>query len=336
MFQRFTPAPTLPITLEFEYRSIELGLVALSTGLKTNSTLTTLIVSHNSIEDRGAKLISEALKTNVTLTTLSLKENEVTLIGAQALSEALKTNSTLTTLDLEGNLILDHGAEVLSVALKINSTLTTLDLQHNEIRDNGAQALSDALKTNSTLITLNLSYNLIQPNGAQALSEALKTNSTLITLNLGTNCIYFKERAMTTLINELVKDYKKQDRDGVLRLADFAPTGWAKLVMYQQHVAKLSAKNELDEFKDNPHLFWKKHKGLHDDVAAVARRFLCIQSTSCEAERVFSKAGYLTTNRKSNLSTTHLRHILFSNSMTKALTALQKEREKVKDIATTA
>jgi hypothetical protein len=94
--------------------------------------------------------------------------------------------------------------------------------------------------------------------------------------------------------------------------------------------------NELDEFKGNPHHFWKKHKDLHNDVAAVAQRFLCIQSTSCEAERVFSKAGYLTLNCKSGLSTIHLRHILLSNSIVKALTAPQKERQKVKDIATTA
>ncbi|KAG0293180.1 hypothetical protein BGZ98_002282 [Dissophora globulifera] len=75
---------------------------------------------------------------------------------------------------------------------------------------------------------------------------------------------------------------------------------------------------ELDEFKDNPHLFWRKPKNVFEDVATVARRFLCIQSTSCKAERVFSKAGYLNSNRKSGLSTSHLRLILFSISMIKA------------------
>ncbi|KAG0354065.1 hypothetical protein BGX24_007047, partial [Mortierella sp. AD032] len=127
---------------------------------------------------------------------------------------------------------------------------------------------------------------------------------------------------------EIVEDLKKEDQDGDLHVMDFAPTGMAKLMMYEQHVTRMRLKNELGEFKDGPHLFWRKYKGLHSELATVARRFLCIQSTSCEAERVFSKAGYLTSNRRSGLSTPHLRNILFSNSITKALTALQTEREK--------
>ncbi|KAF8942823.1 hypothetical protein BGZ47_006087 [Haplosporangium gracile] len=55
-------------------------------------------------------------------------------------------------------------------------------------------------------------------------------------------------------------------------------------------------------------------------------------SISCGAERVFSKARYLTSNRKFGLRTSHLRYILFSSSMTKALTALQKERQEAKNI----
>ncbi|KAG0379521.1 hypothetical protein BGX24_000047 [Mortierella sp. AD032] len=106
--------------------------------------------------------------------------------------------------------------------------------------------------------------------------------------------------------------------------------------MYEQHVKKLKVIEELYEFKDIPHLYWRKYKGLHEEVAAVARRFLCIQLTSCEAERVSSKAEYLTSNLKSGLSTPHLRHILFSISITNALTALQKERETVKILAKVA
>ncbi|KAG0293601.1 hypothetical protein BGZ96_002555 [Linnemannia gamsii] len=64
-----------------------------------NSTLTTLDLSFNSIEDDGAKALAKALKTNSTLTTLELSDNMIGGNGAQALAEALKTNSTLTTFD---------------------------------------------------------------------------------------------------------------------------------------------------------------------------------------------------------------------------------------------
>ncbi|KAG9062350.1 hypothetical protein KI688_005265 [Linnemannia hyalina] len=73
---------------------------------------------------------------------------------------------------------------------------------------------------------------------------------------------------------------------------------------------------------------------IKDYKTAVTRRFLRIQSTSCKAERVFSKAGYLTLNRKSGLSTPNLHHILFSSSITTALTELQKEIEEAKSIST--
>jgi hypothetical protein len=144
------------------------------------------------------------------------------------------------------------------------------------------------------------------------------------------------QRAQAYLVKELVMDLRKEDQNGDLHVMDFAPTGIAHLTMYTQHVTRMRLKNELGEFKDSPHLFWRKYKGLHSELATVARRFLCIQSTSCEAERVFSKAGYLTSNRRSGLSTPHLCHILLSNSIIKALTALQMERERVQRTVTAA
>ncbi|KAF9386232.1 hypothetical protein CPB97_003913 [Podila verticillata] len=56
---------------------------------------------------------SEALKTNSTLTTLDLSGNSIGNNGVQALAEALKTNSTLATLELQNNSIGDTGAQLL-------------------------------------------------------------------------------------------------------------------------------------------------------------------------------------------------------------------------------
>ncbi|KAG0351884.1 hypothetical protein BGZ54_003057, partial [Gamsiella multidivaricata] len=195
--------PSHPHKLSFEMvpGSIgpkEFGLLAEM--LKTNSTLTTLDLSDNSIVHKGAKTLFEALTTNSTQTTLNIlgawiKDNGTQVLsealktnsngnnGAQALSKALETNSTLTTLKLRCNLIGDIGALALSKALKANKTLTTLDLWGNLIGDIGAQALSEALRINSTLVTLDLKRNAIGLSGAQALFEALKTKSTLITLD---------------------------------------------------------------------------------------------------------------------------------------------------------
>ncbi|ORZ28519.1 hypothetical protein BCR41DRAFT_391985 [Lobosporangium transversale] len=162
------------------------GLINL---LMTNTTLTTLNLTNNSIFDKEVLTLSEALKANTTLAILDLSDNSVGDKGALALSEALKISSSLTSLRLGSNSIGDEGALALSEALKVNSSLMTLDLSYNSIRDGGALALSEALKVNTSLMTMNLSGNSIGNEGALALSETLKANATMTTLNLYNNPI---------------------------------------------------------------------------------------------------------------------------------------------------
>jgi hypothetical protein len=154
-----------------------------------DSTLVTLTLGGNSIDDAGAKDLSAALKENSKLVTLGLENNSIGAAGAKDLGAALKENSTLVTLTLYGNSICDAGAKDLSAALKENSTLVTLDLQNNSIGAAGAKDLGAALKENSTLVTLDLSNNSIGAAGAKDLGAALKENSTLVTLNLYGNSI---------------------------------------------------------------------------------------------------------------------------------------------------
>ena len=75
---------------------------ALAEALKTNTTLTDIILDNNKIGDEGAKAIAEALKTNTTLINLKLSTNIIGDEGANALAEALKTNTT-TKLNLDNN-----------------------------------------------------------------------------------------------------------------------------------------------------------------------------------------------------------------------------------------
>jgi len=130
------------------------------------------------------QILAEALKTNTTLTLIVLSCNEIGDEGTHALAEALKTNTTLTSIYLNGNEIGADGTHALAKALKTNSTLTSIDLSENQIGSEGTQALAEALKTNSTLTLLNLSYNNIRIEGIQALAEALKTNITLVSIDL--------------------------------------------------------------------------------------------------------------------------------------------------------
>lgn len=104
---------------------------------------------------------SEALKSNTTLSALLLSHNDIEPLGVKALSSALKVNSTLTNLDLSYNKIGSSGAQALADALQINTALTKLDLTFNEIDAKGIQSLSEALKSNASLTTLKLNRNKI-------------------------------------------------------------------------------------------------------------------------------------------------------------------------------
>ena len=148
----------------------------LAEALKINTTLTTLKLYLNALDDKGVQILVEALKINTTLTTLNIWSNEIGNQGAQALAEALKMNTTLTTLKLHTNQIGDQGAQALAETLKTNTILTTLDLIWNEISDIGAGALVETLKMNNTLTELNLSNSVIKSNFKSTIDQKLQIN----------------------------------------------------------------------------------------------------------------------------------------------------------------
>jgi len=129
--------PTKELNLG-ETKIRELGAKMISESLKTNTTLTKLILWTNKIGDEGAKMISESLKINTTLTKLYLSNNKIGDEGTKMISESLRINTTLTKLDLSDNNIGEEGAKMISESLKINTTLTKLDLYRNSIGDEGA------------------------------------------------------------------------------------------------------------------------------------------------------------------------------------------------------
>jgi Ran GTPase-activating protein (RanGAP) involved in mRNA processing and transport len=62
-----------------------------------------LFLSHNNIDDVGAKLIADALKNNHSLNTLDLMVNNIGDDGVIAIADALKVNFSLDKLNLLAN-----------------------------------------------------------------------------------------------------------------------------------------------------------------------------------------------------------------------------------------
>ncbi|XP_036345539.1 uncharacterized protein LOC118754728 [Rhagoletis pomonella] len=63
----------------------------------------------------------------------------------------------------------------------------------------------------------------------------------------------------------------------------------------------------------DPLLFWKINSTDSDALKVCARRYLCVPASSTESERMFSKAGYLISDRIANLKEVNVDKILFVN-----------------------
>merc|ERR1712216_190038 len=88
-----------------------------------------------------------ALELNTTLTSLSLGRNAIENQGAERLASALERNGTLTSVNLENNYItLNAGA--FAKAVEYNSNLIELQLANNDIGFDGASRFEAGLDRN--------------------------------------------------------------------------------------------------------------------------------------------------------------------------------------------
>jgi len=77
-----------------------------------------LVLDDNQLGDAGAEAIAAMLRTNRSLTFLLLRGNKIGDAGAEAIVAMLRTNSSLTELDLRANKIGDAGQKALQEAVK--------------------------------------------------------------------------------------------------------------------------------------------------------------------------------------------------------------------------
>jgi hypothetical protein len=66
--------------------------------------------------------------------------------------------------------------------------------------------------------------------------------------------------------------------------------------------------------KKNPLEIWKQYKNKFPDLYNMQLKYLCIPATSVPSERVFSKTGLITNDRRNRLSPKNLDLIIFLNS----------------------
>jgi Ran GTPase-activating protein (RanGAP) involved in mRNA processing and transport len=164
------------------------GFFAIPGMLLSNTSLRSLCLANNNIDDNDMMLLSQALSQNknVPLRSLKLSFNQITCQGVECLMNAVWGSTTLREIYLDNNQFQDRGAQLCAVVLT-SIALETLDLAFNRVTTLGLKALMKNISENSSLQTLGLCGIPIDLNGSKALSYALAYNSSLRTVYLD-NC----------------------------------------------------------------------------------------------------------------------------------------------------
>ena len=176
-------------TVDLQHYGIgDSGVVAVSSALARNITITKLNLCDNGISHMGANALADMLKDNCFISQLDVSENRLGTKGVECLGEMLNENVCLQNLGLANCGL--HERDMPMLLLKANRIhLNILNLEGNELGDEGAVMLGSFLSTNSSLEVLNLAWNAIHLRGIAAVSKGLKANTVLQNLDISRNSI---------------------------------------------------------------------------------------------------------------------------------------------------
>ncbi|KAI8854220.1 hypothetical protein BC829DRAFT_413153 [Chytridium lagenaria] len=154
-------------------------------GLRQNSTLQVLDLSHNNIGDMGAIALGAGILANDSLKELNLVSltpnkawNQIRARGISGFLNHIKDNVTLATLSLRNNGVGDLGQAVSAYLLKSNAIIS-LDISRMRISDTAITAIAKGLEQNYTIKELDLSENPFGDQGASGLFKAIVSSNCL-------------------------------------------------------------------------------------------------------------------------------------------------------------
>jgi Ran GTPase-activating protein (RanGAP) involved in mRNA processing and transport len=162
------------------------GFSAISVMVLLNSSLQSLSLCDNHLDDQDMLLLSQALTQNnrkIPLELLHLSFNYITCHGVECLMNAVWGSSTLREIKLDNNRIKDRGVQLCAVVLT-SIDLQTIDLSFNKATNIGIKALMKTLTDNTSLKCLAISGIPIDQTASKAVSYALAYNNTLNALYL--------------------------------------------------------------------------------------------------------------------------------------------------------
>ncbi|KAF0682929.1 Aste57867_24942 [Aphanomyces stellatus] len=186
----------------------------LMTGLIKNETITTLDLSHNKITNHGARLLAKLLVPTSVISTLNLCDNQIHAEGGRYLARGIKCNTSLVELNLRLNRLTDEGGKLLLEGLGGHRALSILILSNNALGKETADGLCSLfLDPESALAVVDLSGNELTEADANSLHEGLEKNTKLVTLDLRQNQIP-RDAAVLAHIAQIIRRNEIDGRRG--------------------------------------------------------------------------------------------------------------------------
>eukprot|EP01089_Gocevia_fonbrunei_P022017 TRINITY_DN8744_c0_g1_i1.p1 TRINITY_DN8744_c0_g1~~TRINITY_DN8744_c0_g1_i1.p1 ORF type:complete len:201 (-),score=51.98 TRINITY_DN8744_c0_g1_i1:49-603(-) len=162
-----------------ELDKIRAELESLLEKITSNDPATTEVTIHGGVggypENFITKLV-EALKTNTQVTTLVLTSAEIANIESKEIAELIKETKTITNLNLSSNKIGSDGFIALSEAIGVNNSLLELRLANQAgVAGSAAErAFAEGLDKNTSI--LKLGFDLREASARNTVNRALSRN----------------------------------------------------------------------------------------------------------------------------------------------------------------
>ena len=157
--------------------------------------------------DEVANLLAKEILLNTCLTHLDLSHNYIDDDGAKAIASFLLTNNSLRSLYLNNNNIGDDGIMALASALYKNTVLTNILLYNNNFSYNiGVKALINSLLKNTSLTNIELYFDVSDMFIDGIIQTIIKRNINYNKCKLG-RTVFIENSKLPDELNDLVNSY---------------------------------------------------------------------------------------------------------------------------------
>jgi Ran GTPase-activating protein (RanGAP) involved in mRNA processing and transport len=187
--------------------------------LAKNTTLQTLSLKGNKLNDTDTIALAEGLAENATLASLDLSHNDIGAGSATALATIL-LRAELKEINLEWNKLQNAGAAILIKDGLPVTTVKRIFLGWNGLGDEAAEQLGKVMSGSCGLEELDISNNHIGVKGAEWLAKGIRVSMALVILIIHDNPL--RDEGCAALLRAIIDNQ-------TLTIVDMRATGAGKL-----------------------------------------------------------------------------------------------------------